>query len=370
MNIVIGCGASGGHIFPGLALAQELLKNTKNSVLIVCSDRPIDAQILRVSGCEFVALPQNPFVRTRNPILLARFFIKLVGGIYSSLKILIKRRPCCVVGFGGFASGPVIFAAWCLRIPRIIHEQNLVAGLANRIESVFANRVAVSFEETKRFFKDESKVTTVGNPVRGSFVNLDKNRSRERFGLERERFTIFVMGGSQGASSINNAVVGAASGIDHMRKQRLQIIHVTGESDYEAVKKRYQKENVKSKVFPFLEEVDRAYAAADLVVARAGATTIAELTYFGRPSILIPYSAENVHQKENAYYLSKNNAAVTMEEESLNADGLKKIILNFLEDPDKLDKISKNSKRLGNPNAAKMLAEEVAALSGEPYVKE
>ncbi len=370
MNIIIACGASGGHIFPGVALAQELLKSRKDKVLIVCSDKPIDTEILQKSGCDFMTMPQNPFTRTYDPLILLRFFIKLARGIFLSLRLLTRRRPDCVVGFGGFVSGPVIFAAWCLRIPRIIHEQNLVAGLANRIGALFADRVAVSFEETKKFFNNKAKVMTIGNPVRGSFINLDKARSRERFGLEKERFTIFVMGGSQGASAINNAIVDAMGGIEHMQKHRMQIIHVTGQNDYEAVKKRYQKDNIKSKVFPFIEEVDRAYTAADIVISRAGATTIAELTYFGRPSILIPYLAENVHQKENAYYLSRNNAAVTMEEKDLNIDNIKELILNFLEHPDRLDKVSRNSKRLGNPNAAKMLADEVAALSGVSNVKE
>jgi UDP-N-acetylglucosamine--N-acetylmuramyl-(pentapeptide) pyrophosphoryl-undecaprenol N-acetylglucosamine transferase len=206
-------------------------------------------------------------------------------------------------------------------------------------------------------------VTTVGNPVRGSFINLDRTRSRERFGLEADRFTLFIRGGSQGASFINNTVVDTIAAMDYEYKRRLQIIHITGKDDYESVSKRYSKENVKSKVFSFLDEMDRAYTAADLVIARAGATTIAELTYFGRPSILIPYSVGSVHQKENAFYLSHNNAAVTVEEKDLNAESMKGLILSFLEDPDKLREASKNSKRLGNPNATRMLAEEVTLLT-------
>jgi UDP-N-acetylglucosamine--N-acetylmuramyl-(pentapeptide) pyrophosphoryl-undecaprenol N-acetylglucosamine transferase len=155
-----------------------------------------------------------------------------------------------------------------------------------------------------------------------------------------------------------------------MRKHRLQIIHVTGQNDYDDIKERYHKDNIKSKVFAFIDEVDRAYTASDIVIARAGATTIAELTYFGRPSILIPYPAGNAHQKENAYYLSRNNAAVTMEEKDLDTDSLREVILNFLDNPDRLEKVSKNSRRLGNPGAARMLAEEVAAMSGGEDAKE
>jgi UDP-N-acetylglucosamine--N-acetylmuramyl-(pentapeptide) pyrophosphoryl-undecaprenol N-acetylglucosamine transferase len=368
MNILIACGGSGGHIFPGVALAQEILKDKESKVLIVCSDKPIDIEILGKSGCDHVTMPRNPFIRTFNPVISLRFLVKLIAGIFLSARLLMKFRPDCVVGFGGFVSGPVIFAAWCLRIPRIIHEQNIIAGLANRIESLFANKIAVSFEDTKRFF-NKYKVTTVGNPVRGSFVNLDKIRSRERFGLEEDRFTLFVIGGSQGASPINKTVTDAIVAMDHEDKRRLQIIHITGKDDYELVKTRYSKVNVKSKVFSFLDEMDRAYTAADLVIARAGATTIAELTYFGRPSILIPYSQESVHQKENASYLSDNNAAVAVEERDLNAGGMRGLILSFLEDPKRLNEVSKNSKRLGNPNATRMLAEEVATLTGEAHAK-
>lgn len=361
MKVIIACGGSGGHIFPGIALACELAK--KNDILIVCSSKPLDAEILKRSGYNFEIIPYNPFVFTLSPLRIFLFLVKLIKGSISSVKLLLKFRPDCVVGFGGFVSGPVIFAAWLLRIPRIIHEQNLIAGLANRVEALFANRVAVSFEDTKRFF-NKYKAIKVGNPVRGNFLNLDKAHSRDRFGLDRDRFTLFIAGGSQGSSFLNNIAIEALKLMDHGQKKTLQVIHITGRTDYQSVKQIYIKENIKSKPIPFLDEIDRAYTASDLVIARAGATTIAELTYFAKPSILIPYPERRVHQIENAHFLSNNNAAMTIEEKDLNAEGMKDLILDLIKDAEKLKGMSKNSKRLSNPSAASLLAEEVLSLAG------
>lgn len=369
MKIIIACGASGGHIFPGIALAEELRGAGNNDILIICSDKEVDVEILKNSGYDFKTMPRNPFTLSPNPVKLLKFFSRLAAGTFGSIKMLLGYGPDCVVGFGGFASAPVIFAAWVLRIPRIIHEQNIVAGMANRLEAIFVDRIAVSFEVTRKYF-NRSKVAMVGNPVRKSFRNLEKAPSREGFGLERDRFTLFIMGGSQGASALNRAVADMLSDIDHSRKKNLQVIHVTGKNDYESIRQRYLKENIKSKVYPFLNEIDRAYTASDLVISRSGATTIAELTYFGKPSILIPYGKKSVHQAENAYYLSGEGAALTVEEDKLDAGNMKKLVTNFMEDPGRLNEFSANSKRLGRPDAAKALAEEIVKLIRRGNVKE
>lgn len=184
VKILIGCGRSGGHIFPGIALAQELVKADKAcDILMVCSRRPLDSRILKASGYKFGAIPSG-----------------LAGALIFAMGLLLGFRPSCVVGFGGFIGGAVIFAAWLLRIPGIVHEQNVIPGRANRFASIFAKRVVVSFRETENFF-DKRKTVKLGNPVRVNFLNLDKAPSRERFGLDRERFTVFVTGGSQGAEN-------------------------------------------------------------------------------------------------------------------------------------------------------------------------
>lgn len=361
MKILIACGGSGGHIFPGIALAQELAKGG-NDVMIVCSRKPVDIAILEKTGCPFETLPYNPFVAGASPLKTCAFAAKFIAGTFLSARLLARYHPRCVVGFGGFVTGPVILSAWLLRIPRIIHEQNLIAGLANRVESLFANKVAVNFEETKRFF-GKKKVVTVGNPIRDTFQNLDKIRSRERFGLDRDRFTLFVTGGSQGSHFLNHTVADALGLMEHKEKIGLQVIHVTGRDDYESVQKRYKRDNIKAKVFSFLDEIDRAYTASNLAIARAGATTIAELTYFGVASVLVPYPKRSVHQAENARFLSDKKAAITIEEGELNAERMKELIMKLAGDLEGLQEISGNAKRLANPRARSLLAQEVLSLS-------
>ena len=364
MKIAIACGGSGGHIFPGIALAQELIKD-KHEVLMICSQRPLDSEILQAnSDLRFEVIPCAPFVMTLNPLKITFFFIKSLSGIYSSMRLLLRFRPGSVAGFGGFTSGPVVMAAWLLGIPSIIHEQNAVAGLANRISSFFAKRVAISFDQTKKFF-NACKTVEVGNPVRSGFQQLDKMQSRERFGLDRNRFTLLVTGGSQGAGLLNYAVPDAIGLMDFKEKKSLQVIHVTGKNDYETIKEKYGKNKIKSNVSSFIHEIDRAYTAADLVVSRAGATTIAELAYFGKPSILIPYPTKRVHQAENARLLSDKDAAITIAEKDISAEALRLLILAMLKDPARCNNMAENSKRLARPDAARILAREVTALLKE-----
>ena len=363
MKAVIVCGGSGGHIFPGIAVARELIRRFgEERILIVCSKRPLDVQILANSGCRFETLGIYPLKRTFNPFSIFVFFAGLFKSIYASLKLLIRFRPDCVVGFGGYVSGPVIFSAWLIGIPRLIHGQNLIAGLANRLESFFAHRITVSFEDTKKFF-NKNKVTTIGNPVRPNFSSLDKKLSRRRLGLEDDRFTVFVCGGSQGAASLNNIASEAFCGMDGAQKNILQLVHISGDKDYHFIRERYAKNGIKSKVFSFLNDIDVAYNAADLVVSRAGATTIAEITYFGKPSILVPYPEKRVHQRENAYFLSDRDAALVVEERDLSCGRMKRLILEFSAHRERLARIADNSKRLANPDATRRLVEEILLLA-------
>lgn len=361
MKILIACGGSGGHIFPGIALAQELAKGG-NEVFIVTSDKKLDAEILKKSGYAFASISHNPFRVSFNPARWAIFFARFVKNISSSIIIILKFRPHCTAGFGGFASAPVIGASWLCGIPCIIHEQNLVAGLANRMESFFAKKIAVSFEETKKSF-DSRKTVLVGNPVRPSLKEYEKTLSRRALGIHSDRFTVFIMGGSQGAGFLNRIVPEAAGRLNEAAKAELQVIHIAGDDGFEGVTAGYKKNNVTSRVFVFLDEVDKAYAASDLVIARSGATTIAELAYFKKPSILIPYPEKSVHQHENARYLSDRKAAIMLEEPRLDSARLKNLISDFMKDKDALSRLCENISRVGRPDAARLLAEEVLRVA-------
>jgi len=362
MRALIAAGGSGGHIFPGIALAEEIARRNGASVCFISSDKQLDIDILNKAGLDFETIPRNPYPDGRDPIRMIRFFLKLAGGIARSVKLIRRWRPDCVIGFGGFVSPPVIIAAWFMRVPRIIHEQNVVPGLANRATARFADRIAVSYEDTKAAF-GKPNVIKVGNPVRRTVTGLDKARSRKKFGLDVDRFTLFIMGGSQGASSINMALTETVALMKHENKRRLQVIHITGEKDLDRVKADYRKKDIKAKVFSFLDEIETAYAASDLIVARAGATTIAEITCFGKPAILVPYRAKRVHQAENARFLSDREAAVTLDDRELDPERVRDIILGFLEEPDRLIKATENSRSLANPDAASRLAEEALFLA-------
>jgi len=363
LKIIIACGGSGGHIFPGIALARELAeRDGRNDILIVCSMRPFDREILAKSGCSFEAIPCCPYAATINPVKIFTFLISLFSSLFASLSLLRRYRPDCVAGFGGFVSVPVVFAAWILKIPRLIHEQNVIAGMANKTISLVADRVAVSFADTERFFSKE-KVIDLGNPLRKSLFGIDKKKARRELGLNREGLILLILGGSQGARFINKVTIDAITGMSEDAKRIIQLIHITGRCDYDYVKDKYSKSNIKSRVFPFLDEIGNAYAAADLVIARAGATTIAELTCLGKPSILIPYPEKRVHQLENANFLSGKKASVTIEEKGLSAMRMREAISGLSTDLAGLEEMAGNSKRLGRPDAASRLAEEVMRLS-------
>jgi len=362
MKLLIACGGSGGHIFPGLALAHEISKDHSSDILLVCSTRPLDSDILGKSRYKFKAINCEPFIFTLNPFRVMLCGMRLLTGIRQSIRLIGEFKPDVVTAFGGFVTVPVVLAAWLLRRPVLIHEQNVVAGLANRFVSPFSRRIAVSFEDTKKYF-NKRKVVKVGNPVRENTLNLDREHGRRRFGLDRDRFTLFVLGGSQGAASLNSAVRDAITSMEHQKKRGLQVIHITGKSGYEEMQRAYKRDDVKASIHIFLDEIEAAYEASDLAIARAGATTIAELTFFGRPSILVPYPQKRVHQSENALHLSEGGAAIRIDEKDLSAEGLKDTILGLLNDRKRLDSMSANAKRLGNAQASKLLADEVISLS-------
>jgi len=361
-RIAIVCGASGGHIFPGIALARELKKREDMEILVVASSKPLDAEILGAAGLEFAVMPYNPFVSTANPFKLGGFLVRLIAGIARGIKILHRFRPQCVAAFGGFVSGPMIIAAYLMRIPRIIHEQNAVAGLANRLGAHFADRVAVSFKDTGKSF-NEKKVVLTGNPVNRPSSGIDKSRARESFGLDEKRFTLFVMGGSQGSAALNRVLPEALGSLSNSEKRALQVLHIAGKGDHEAVAQKYRSRNVKSKVFSFLDGIERAYTASDLVISRSGATTIAELAYFGRPSILVPYPEKRVHQKANALVFSEKKAAVMLEENIFCAEVVKKLILKLKSNQAELGEMAALAKSIGSPEAPRLLADEVISLA-------
>ena len=361
-NILITCGGSGGHIFPGIALAEALTDLNKNCrIFIVTSDRYIDTKIFEDIGYSYSVLPYNPLPDKPGPLKIFKFLLNLVKAVFRSFIVLKLHRPHCVVGMGGYVSGPMAFAAWLMRKRILIHEQNILPSLTNRLSAVFADIVCVTFEETKNYFKNKPVIKT-GNPVRSNFLKDNTSYPSGALGFENGKFTILIMGGSQGSSFLNDSARSAISQIGKRLRKGLRVLHITGKKDYTCVKKDYEKMDVEAKIFPFLDKIGYAYNAADLIISRAGATALSEMTFFGKPSILIPHPKARVHQKENAEFFASRGAGICIEEKDLSPVYLKDVVLSLMEDTSRLRQMGGRAKVLSNPDAAYKLARETLDL--------
>ncbi len=313
-NVVIATGGTGGHIYPGLVTAQELRRRgcavTFVGVLGAAGDK------IRAAGfaCEDIAV--QGFV--------GRGFIQRLGAAGCLLRAgvrcwgMVRRlRPDVVLGFGGYSSFPVVMAAVLCGIPSMLHEQNALPGEANKFLGRFVRRVAVGFRETVTFFPPGKAVWT-GNPLRPFDLLIPREGAHHDLGLDPNRRTVLVFGGSQGSRAINSQVVEAFVDISGV-----QVIHITGRHDFERVKARYQAMGVPALVREYMDHIATAYAAADLVIGRAGAGTVTELGLLGVPAILIPYPGARDHQKYNARVLEKLGTASIIEEKCLRQDMLR-----------------------------------------------
>lgn len=361
MRILIVTGSSGGHIFPALSLISELKEKQKNSeiLLVLPKQNILASDLLPGINVKFIEVKAINFKLNINNF--KNIFLFIVS-FFRAISVLIEFRPDVVVGFGSILSVPVIFTAWIFRIKTLIHEQNLLLGKANKFLSFFVDKCAISFIETKKCLKmKEEKIIFSGNPIRKSMARIPKEEARQHFGLEQNKFTILVSGGSQGSKHINQAFVEFISSAS--LKNDIQAIHLCGQNDFLKLSQTYEKLNVKVKVFDFLEAMQYAYSAADVIISRAGATTIAELVKFHLPAILVPYPYAYQHQKENALYLARKNSALVVDDKDLTCHYLEEQIGLFLSNSDKLDLMRQSFDNIPSPAAEKRLAEEVLKLS-------
>ena len=277
--------------------------------------------------------------------------VRALGAVPKSLcqswGLIHSFRPDMVLGVGGFASGPVVLAAWAMGYRTAIHEQNAFPGLSNRILGRFVDRAFVSFAGSARHFPRQRSILT-GNPIRKRI----RQQAGEREGGMKSKFTLFIFGGSQGAHRLNLAMTEALSDLREF-KGRLQVIHQTGEKDYVGVQEAYRREGFVAEVSPFIHDMDRAYAAADLVLCRAGASTLFELMAMGKPAILVPYPyAANDHQTLNAQTMVKAGAAVLVADGDLSGARLSQILKELIQDPPRLKKMGEQAAALASPRAA------------------
>ncbi|HEY7535437.1 MAG TPA: undecaprenyldiphospho-muramoylpentapeptide beta-N-acetylglucosaminyltransferase [Thermodesulfobacteriota bacterium] len=354
MKVIIAGGGTGGHIFPAISIAEEILKrNSGNKVLFVGTVKGLEAKLLSKKDytLEFIS---SGGIKGKGFIESLKNIASALKGFFDSLKIIKRHKPDLVLGVGGYVSGPIVFAAALLSIPTAICEQNSVPGITNRILSRFVKRVFVSFEESGRFFSQKQTIV-VGNPIRSNIL-INNEYSQEQNG-----FTILVFGGSQGSHKLNLLVPKA---FGTLRRNDVFLIHQTGEEDLENVRKAYEWYGVRAEVFPFIEDIATVYMSANLVIARAGAGTIAEITALGKPAMLVPYpfSAYN-HQLKNAKVLEKAGAAVVIEEKDAVPERLTDVLKDLL-NKDKLKEMGKRAKFLGKPDAAQRIVDEIQRLIG------
>jgi len=342
-RVVIAGGGTGGHLYPGIALARALLKTDMSiDITFIGTERGIEARVLPREGLKLKTIAAAGLIGKRGLGRLSAW-LKLPLGLLQAMGFLARKRPGLVVGVGGYVSGPAGLAAKLLGIPLLLHEQNALPGATNRLLGKVADKIAVSYPESARHFP-AGKVVETGNMIREGFAAATP-------APEGGRFTVLVLGGSQGAHSINIAMTGALEELAAVR-DRLHIIHQTGERDYPDVKRRYEEAGFSAEVAPFIDDMARCYLAASLIIARAGATSLAEITACGRASVLVPFPhAAHNHQEKNARVLEAAGAAEVILDHEASGGRFARAILGAIDDPQGLARRAAMSLRLGRPDA-------------------
>jgi UDP-N-acetylglucosamine--N-acetylmuramyl-(pentapeptide) pyrophosphoryl-undecaprenol N-acetylglucosamine transferase len=355
-GMIIAGGGTGGHLFPGIAIAEEFLRrNPTHRILFIGTERGLEKKILGGLGLPLRTVRMEG-IKGRGPMRTAGAIAKIPGSLAASFRILREFRPDIVVGVGGYASGPAVLAARLMGVKTAIAEQNAVPGLTNRILGYFADRIFLAFSASRQW-SPKSRTMVTGNPVRAAFL-----AERPDGGENHPVFTILVFGGSQGAQGINVVVTEALDSLLHLR-DRLCFIHQTGERDLKTIADAYRKQGFTAEVSPFIMDMASVYQKADLLVCRAGATSLAEITACGKASILIPFPfAVNDHQTHNAEILSRAGAAEVIAEKDLNGPLLAALIERLYLHPEAVRKMATSAAKLGNPNAAKDIVDACLAL--------
>lgn len=358
LNVVIAAGGTGGHLYPAVALAREFLRQEPHArIVFVGTGRDVEAKVLGHEGFELETITARP-VMGRGALGAIRGVCALPMGLWQSLRVLRARRAGLVIGIGGYASPPVVSAAFLLGIPRVILEPNAFPGMANRMLGPFANRVFLGFESASRAFR-RSTVRVVGSPIRRElFEELAGCAAPNR----PHSPVLLIFGGSQGARAVNEAMIHALPHLEHLRG-RITIVHQTGDADQAEVRAAYEARGVAAEVEPFLFDMPRRLEAASLVVARAGAMTLAELTVCGRAAILVPLPhAIHDHQARNARVLESAGAAVVIPQAELTGERLAGAIAELIGNPARLDQMGRASRTLGRTDSAEVIVRDCLAL--------
>jgi UDP-N-acetylglucosamine--N-acetylmuramyl-(pentapeptide) pyrophosphoryl-undecaprenol N-acetylglucosamine transferase len=361
MRLIVAGGGTGGHLFPGIAVAEEFMsRDSGNEVLFVGTERGIEARVLPRLGYRLECIATAGLRRVSLVARLKGIWL-LLRSYFQSKRIVREFRPDLVLGVGGYASGPLVLAARRLSCPCFIHEQNALPGLTNRLLANRVNKVFISLEESREHVPAEKSILS-GNPLRRQI--LESARQGGDNGEKQLDFHLLVFGGSAGAHRINEAMAEALPHLGELR-ERLTITHQTGESDLASVRAAYEGAGFRTEVLPFIHDMADAYRRADLVVCRAGATTVAEVTMCGKACVFIPFPyATDDHQRKNAEALVNRGAGYMILDRELSGQGLAKMVVELVRDPERLATVGRNAAALARPDAAKVIVDAMLASCG------
>jgi len=354
MKVLIASGGSGGHIFPAVSLARELEKDNAE-IIFVASRRRLDRSILQNESYKKIFLSANPMPYKLSWRLVI-FLAKLAIDSIHALGILLRLRPDAVVGFGGYTGGAILLLAATMRIKTVIHEQNVIPGRTNRFLDRHVDSVAISFSDTKKYFRNKNVILT-GNPLRKESLEDARPQSFANLGLDAGKMTILVMGGSQGASSLNDLVSGSIVLLPPEKKKNIQLVHITGPREPDKIQARYDENGIRCKIFTFIRNINEAYSVSDLVISRSGAAAVFELAAFKKPMVLIPYPDTRNNQRFNAILFARKNAAIYVDEKNTRKEQLRDIIAELADNPAKRKMLSENAGKLSVLDGARRLKE-------------
>lgn len=366
MRVLVAGGGTGGHIYPGIAIANYIKQKYNNAeIVFVGTQRGLETKLVPREGYKLELISVRGFRRKLSVDTLAA--VKdLLKGLIQARKVIKKFKPDVVIGTGGYVCGPIVFNASMMNIPTLIHEQNAFPGVTNRILSRFTDVVAISFKESEKYFHSAKKMVHTGNPVRNEMLEINKSSAREKLNLTKEKPLVVVFGGSRGAEKINETMVELIK--NHYAEGECRILFATGETQHEKIGKQLDNVRFPSvEVVPYIYDMANVLAAADLVICRSGAITISELQVLGTPSIMIP--SPNVtanHQEYNARALEKEGGTVVILEKDLSASLLYKQMMSLLTNKDLLMKMGRSAKKNGIVNAT----ENICLLIDEIIKKE
>jgi len=359
IKVMFAGGKTGGHIFPAIAMALEFKKRHSESRLaFVGTEGGMEEQIVPRYGFRLSVIRAKGLSRRS---ISANLFLAfhLLKGFHQAQRILSQQRPSLVVGTGGYVSFPAVMLACLRNIPTMIQEQNSYPGISTRILAHFVDRVSLSYSESLKYFPAGKKFNVIGNPIRDDLVGKDRAAALTEFGLDEGRKTIFIFGGSQGSHALNRTLLHCLDLLD----PNWQILWQTGERDFQEIVGKAKEGKIVARVYPFIQDMGSAYSASDLVISRAGALTLAEITACGKPSILVPFPyATADHQRHNAEALQKKGAARMILEKDLTAERLASEIESLFSDEISLRRMARASRKMGRPEAASMLVDEMEKL--------